>query len=70
MKSSIKDFFSKWDQIRRKLREIYIFGAVNSVENEAEILLFGRFTKQSNSSNGKQTVINKDINTLMFLSET
>ena len=41
MKFSIKDFFSKWDQIRRKLREIYIFGAVNSVENEAEILLFG-----------------------------
>ena len=70
MKFSIKDFFSKWDQIRRKLREICIFGAVNSVENEAEILLFGRFTKQSNSSNGKQTVINKDINTLMFLSET
>ena len=70
MKFSIKDFFSKWDQIRRKLREIYIFGAVNSVENEAEILLFGRLTKQSNSSNSKQTVINKDINTLMFLSET
>ena len=48
MKLFIKDFFSKWDQIRRKLRtlsylleksliESFIFSAVNTV-NDAKVM--------------------------------